>query len=145
MSEMTSAKSAELVWQRLWFTLREQNWTSMAVLGTTDAQSVEMVARTLAEVGIRDEKISVGVISALGMSFSDAAAVAARVEERASQAELVIITSDSPGTNPAMIPVLGAVNAVVLVVRLGESSLDAVRRLADGVGRDKILATVTIG
>ncbi len=79
------------------------------------------------------------------MSFSDAAAVAARVEERASQAELMIITSDSPGTNPAMIPVLGAVNAVVLVVRLGESSLDAVRRLADGVGRDKILATVTIG
>ena len=145
MSEMTSAEPAELVWQRLWFTLREQNWTSMAVLGTTDAQSVEMVARTLAEVGIRDEKIPVGVISALGMSFSDAAAVAARVEERASQAELMIITSDSPGTNPAMIPVLGAVNAVVLVVRLGESSLDAVRRLADGVGRDKILATVTIG
>lgn len=145
MSEMKSAEPADLVWQRLWFTLREQNWTSMAVLGTTDAESVNTVAHALAGVGIRDEKTPVGVISAFGMSFSDAAAVAARVEARASEADLMIITCDSPGTNPAMIPLLGAVSAVVLVVRLGESSIDAVRRLADGVGRDKVLATVTVG
>ena len=38
-----------------------------------------------------------------------------------------------------------AVAAVVVVVRLGEVRLEAIRQTVDAVGRDKVLATVSVG
>ena len=57
---------------------------------------------------------------------------------------LTIIACDSPVEHPAALPLLQAASGVVLVVALG-SRLDTVRKVVDLAGRDKVLATVSVG
>ena len=44
-----------------------------------------------------------------------------------------------------MLPIVQATSGVVLVVRLGAATLDAIRKTVAGVGRDHVVATVSIG
>lgn len=136
--------STDPEWQRLWFTLQGRAWSSLAVIGTDVAADADRVARTLAAVGKRDGQIPVEVVTALGVSFQDVPRIVNLVSH-ASPEKLLLVSCDPLRRNPAMIPVLQAVGGVVLVVRLGESRLDSVQKTVDAVGRDKIVATISVG
>lgn len=97
-------------------------------------------------VGNLDKKVPVRVISALGMSYQDVTGVIAQISPEAStEPELTVVACDSPQVNPAMIPIIQAASGAVLVVRLGDSLLDSVRKTVEVVGREKVLATVSVG
>ncbi|MEP7118394.1 MAG: hypothetical protein ABI880_12475 [Acidobacteriota bacterium] len=134
-------ESHEVEWQRLWFTLQTRGWTSLAVVGIDDAKLAVDVANRIAEVGSVGKKSPIRVISALGVAMPDIDAVVSRLAEPVQ----TIVACDSPRANPAMLPIVHATSGVVLVVRLGHTSLEAVRRTVDGVGRDHVVATVSIG
>lgn len=133
----------QIEWQRLWFSLRTVPWQVLAIVGIDGASFGSDAAKRLVEVATRDEKTPVGVISALGMSFQDTTSVVARLREGGSG--LTLVVCDSPAVNPAAIPIVHAVSGVVLVVKLGEARLEALARAVDVVGRDKVLATITVG
>ena len=136
----------DLEWQRLWYTLRGRAWTSLAVLGIDGAAGAGDVASRLAMVGNLDKKVPVRVISALGMSYQDVTGVIAQISPEAStEPVLTVVACDSPQVNPAMIPIIQATSGAVLVVRLGDSLLDSVRKTVEVVGREKVLATVSVG
>ena len=130
-------------WQRLWFSLRAYEWRSLAILGIEGASQAEQAAQRLIAVAFEDEKTPVAEINALGMSYQEAIGVASTLQLAGQP--LTLVTCDAPDVNPAMIPIVQAVTGIVVVVRLGETRLDAVKRTLDVVGRDKILATVTVG
>ena len=131
----------DVEWQHLWFQLRAHGWTSLAVMGVGSAADAGEVAVRLAAVGNLDTKVPVRMVSAVGMSIEDVAGVLALLGEPT----LTVVACDSPRSNPAMIPIVQAASGVVLVVRLGESLLHSVRRAVDSVGREKVLATVSVG
>ncbi|MEZ5420632.1 MAG: hypothetical protein R2708_25265 [Vicinamibacterales bacterium] len=136
----------DLDWQRLWLTLRGIPLTSLAVFGIDGASGAEEVVNRLAAVGNLDKKTPVRVISAIGLSLEGAAGVVADLQTPVQPgSSLAVVACDSPRTNPAMIPIVQASSGVVVVVRLGETLLDAVRQTVDGIGRDKVLATVSVG
>ncbi len=133
----------EFEWQRLWFSLRAHTWRSLAVVGIGSASNATGAANKLIQVAARDEKTPVGMISTLGMSFQDTTSVVTRLRDDG--AGLTLVVCDSPAVNPAAIPVVHAVSGVVIVVKLGEARLDAVARAVELAGRDRVLATVTVG
>jgi hypothetical protein len=133
--------SYEVEWQRLWFTLQTRGWTSLAVIGIDDAKAAVEVANRIAAVGSVGKGSPIRVISALNVTMAETAAVVDRLAEPVP----TLVVGDSPGSNPAMLPIVEATSGVVLVVRLGEASLDAVRKAVAGVGRDNVVATVSIG
>lgn len=139
----TDTEAQEPEWQRLWFTLQGRQWTSMAVIGSDGGGDAERVARTLAAIGRRDGQVAVDVITALGITFQDVPRIVGQLAHPVS--DRLLVSCDPLRRNPAMIPILQAVDGVVLVVRLGESRLDAVQKTVDAVGRDKIVATISIG
>lgn len=141
--QLTTDGAAEMAWQQLWFSLRGRHWHSLAIVGTERAPTATEVAQQLAIVGRRDEKTPVDVISASGMSFEDTTAVVKRFE--AERSPLTLVACDSPLENAAMIPLLAAVSGVVLVASLGATRLEALRRITNLVGRDKVVATVSVG
>lgn len=136
---MTAQPNVE--WQRLWFTLQSHRWTSLVVVAIDGAADAGQVAMRIAEIGKADTRTPVRVISASGASLDAVAEVVARLGEPT----LTVVTCDSPRSNPSMLPIVQAASGVVLVVRLGETSLDSVRKTVDSIGRDKVLATVTVG
>jgi len=136
---MTARPSVE--WQRLWFTLQSHQWTSLVVIGIDGAKDASQTAMRIAEVGNLDKRTPTRVISALGASLD----AVAEVVDRLAEPTLTLVTCDSPRANPAMLPIVQAASGAVLVVRLGETSLDAVRKTVESIGRDKVLATVSVG
>ena len=134
---------SEIEWQQLWFSLRSREWHTIALVGIDIADLATEAAQRLAKVGMRDEKTPVEVISALGMSFQGTTALARECQSVAPPA-LRLIACDSPAEHPAALPLLQAVAGVVLVVNLG-ARLESVRRVAELAGRDKVLATVSVG
>lgn len=133
---------SEIVWQQLWFSLRRRGWHTIAVIGIDVAKLAVGAAERLASVGMRDEKTPVEVISALGLPFEGTTALARKCHP--APPALTIIACDSPAEHPAALPLLQAVSGVVLVVALG-SRLDTVRKVVELAGRDKVLATVSVG
>lgn len=136
--------STDPEWQRLWFTLQGRPWSSLAVIGTDASTDADRVARTLAAVGRRDGQIPVEVVTGLGVSFQDVPRIVNQVTH-ASTDKLLLVSCDPLRRNPAMIPLLQAVSGVVLVVRLGESRMDSVQKTIDAVGRDRLVATISVG
>jgi hypothetical protein len=136
---MTAQPSVE--WQRLWFTLQGHQWTSLVVIGIDGAKDASQVAMRIAEVGNLDKRTPVRVISAFGASLD----AVAQVVDQLGEPTLTVVTCDSPRSNPAMLPLVQAASGVVLVVRLGETWLDSVRKTVDSIGRHKVLATVSVG
>lgn len=134
---------SEIEWQQLWFSLRGRDWQTILVIGIDIAELATEAAERLANIGMRDEKTPVNVISALGMSFQGTTALARQCQS-APPSTPTLIACDSPAEHPATLPLLHAVCGVVLVVPLG-ARLDTVRRVAELAGRDKILATVSVG
>lgn len=134
---------SEIEWQQLWFGLRARSWSSLAVVGIESADLAVAAATRLATVAERDEKIAVDVVSALGMPFEGTMGLARTCQSGAGSA-LTLIACDSPARNAAALPLLQAVSGVVFVVSMG-ARLDQVRRALDLVGRDRVMATVTVG
>lgn len=131
-------------WQHLWFTLQARPWSTLAIIDSAGAHDAESVARALSAVARKDGGTTVDVIRAHGAGFPDLSRLLAEVAE-ASPLQLRLVACDPPGRNPAMIPILHAVSGAVVVVRLGEASTAALDQTIDVVGRDKIIASVSIG
>jgi len=131
-------------WHHLWFTLQARPWSALAIVDTTSGSDGERVARMLAEVARRDAGTAVEVISAQGAGFQDLPGLLADVAE-SSPRDLRLVACDTPATNPAMIPILQAVTGAVVVVRLGDATTAVLDSTIAVIGREKIIASVSIG
>lgn len=144
-AETMAGVAADVDWQRLWFTLQERAWTSLAVVGTDSGNDADRVARLLAMVGQRDGHVPVQMVSALGIGYTDVPRIVAQLALASPETHLLVVSCDPLRRSPAMIPIVHAASGVVLVSRLGESLLESVRTTVEAVGRDRVLATVTVG
>ena len=145
---MSGPLSREPEWQRLWFSLQRQPWRSLAVLGTDGSTDAGLVARTLAAIGTRDGQTPVRVLSATGVSFPDVPRIISQMCPFATPGEespLTVVACDGLDRNPAMIPIVQQASGVVLVVRLGQARLHSIRTTVAQVGRERVLATISLG
>lgn len=132
-------------WQRAWFSLQRREWSSLAVIGTESGAEAEAAARHLATIGTRDGLRSVQVLSALNLSFADAPRLLDLLSEMVGTGELAIVVCDPLHLNAAVLPVLHAVSGVVLVARLGTAQLSRVKKTVEAVGRERVVATISVG
>lgn len=131
-------------WQRLWFMLQGRRWSALAVVDATSGADATEVAQSLATIGARDGQALVQVIHALGASFQDVPGLVKQIAE-ASEHDQKLVACAPVRSNPAMIPILQATSGAVLVVRLGTATTAAVDAIVDAIGRDKVLASISIG
>lgn len=144
MTNKTAVTANRSEWQHLWFTLQARPWSTLAIIDTAAGHDADSVARALAAVAAQDGGMAVDVIPAQGASFHDLPRLLAAVAE-ASPQDLRLVACDAPARNPAMIPILQAVSGAVVVVRLGEATTATLDKTIDIVGREKIIASVSIG
>ena len=131
-------------WQPLWRSELAKPWNTLAIVGTDTAADACRTAEILAAVAEQLGK-PVRVVSAVGATPVEARGIVEQVTTWASGGTHLLVACDSLRTNTSMLPVLQATSGVVLVVRLGESLLASAKRTVSAVGRERILATVTIG
>ncbi len=109
----------------------------------TPGRSEFDVAERLVVMGTTNTHQRYCLISAEGIGVADTDRVVAMIRAAEARGERVIVACDSIATNPASAPVLRSVNAVIPVVRLGESDRRALDRCVATVGRNRVIGVVT--
>jgi hypothetical protein len=131
-------------WQRIWFTARQRDWSSLALVPSDASVDVVRVADILMTTGQMHGERPVGVVNATGLQLPgvqktiDSIAAITRREERA------IVPVDPIDDNAAAIAILRACSAAVLVVRLKESLLSTALAATELIGRDHLLGGVVL-
>lgn len=134
-------------WERLWFMLRVKPWTSLAVVPAGAGAQADRAVKTLAAAGRRDGRLPVSTYSAVGRTATEVKDLTETLATPPGAVDrlLTLVACEPLHDNPGMIPVVHAASAVLLVVPLADSTLASVRTAVELIGRDRILATVSVG
>jgi hypothetical protein len=131
-------------WQRIWLSIRNHSWSSLALVPPDSSLDVTMVAETLAVIGRLESDHGVTVINAAGVQLSSVQQVVDSITAAVARGERVIVPVDSFADNPSSIAIAQATSAALLVLRLGESGFRVARQALDAVGRERFLGSVVL-
>jgi len=144
MADRSNASVTARDLQRLWLSLTQESWASMAVVPTDPSDSARGVTGALIEIAGLYELSPIRIVDAGGVSLVEGARVAEHVESLVSTGARVVVAVDSPYHNPGAVPILNAVTAALLLVRLGSSDAATVHSAIAIVGRERILGCVAM-
>jgi hypothetical protein len=132
-------------WQRLWFSTRHQDWSSLALVPGDASVEVSQVAETLAATGRLYGDRSVSLLNGQGVQLPDVHQLLETLAAMIGHGEWVIVPVDAIVENPSSVPIVRATSAALLVVRLGESLLESARSAIEVVGRERFLGSIVLG
>jgi hypothetical protein len=131
-------------WQRIWFSARHRDWSSLALVPSDGTVDVNRMADMLATTGRLHAERPVSVVAATGVQLEAVQQIVDSIAKITNHGERVIVPVDPVADNPAAIHVLRACSAAVLVVRLGESLLAAAETTIEIVDREKFIGGVVL-
>jgi hypothetical protein len=130
--------------RRMWVGLLRERWSSLAVIRVGDDTPTEALTEALADVARLLDPGRVRVVDATALPAAACARVASEIVEAAVGGARTVVTVGSPVEDPSRLPLLAALDAAVLVVRLGTAEAAAVRAAVELVGREKTLGCVAL-
>lgn len=131
-------------WPPIWFSLAEHDWRSLVLVPSERTASAVVTARALGAVGDAYEEHGVRVIEAERETPGAVREVIRQLAERNSAGLRTIVLVSSPLLDVNAIPIARAVDAAVLVVPLGTTSLRDARRVLQLIGRDRFIGSIAI-
>jgi hypothetical protein len=133
-----------LDWQRVWFSTRQRGWSSLAIIPSDAGIDVGKVAEALASIGRQHGEWPVSLVNTVGVQLADVNQVIDSIDALTKRGECVLVPVDPITENPSTTPIVRAMSAALLVVRLGESQLSSARSVIDLVGRERLLGSVVL-
>lgn len=131
-------------WQRIWFSIRQQGWSSLTLVPTHASIDGQKVAEAFAATGRVQGERPVSVINGTGIHIEGVQQVIEAIEAAVSRGEWVIVPVDAIADNPSGIAIVQAASASLLLVRLGESLLTSAQNAIDAVGRERFLGSLVL-
>lgn len=131
-------------WQRIWFAVRSQTWTSLALIPSNVGIDSARVAESLAAMGRVHGERPVTLINATGVEIAKVQAVIDAIAAGVARGDRVVVAVGAISEQPSSVAIAQAASAALLIVRLGESQLDTAQSALLAVGRDRFLGSVVL-
>jgi hypothetical protein len=141
---VSTPQSPDNEWQRIWFSIRQHTWSSLALVPSHSGIDVVKVAQTLVATGRLQGERPVGLIDATGVRMSNIQQVIGSLGTVAERGEHAIVPVDAIHDNPSTIAIVQAASMALLVVRLGESLLASAQTTLDVVGRNRFIGSIVV-
>ncbi len=132
-------------WQRIWFSTRQQNWQSLAIIPSDPEVDVVRVAEALVAVGRLHGERPVTLVNATNLDLKNVQPSIESIAGLTARGEWIIVAVDPVVENPSAMAIVRATSAALLVVRLGASLLPSARAAVDVIGRERFLGSVVLG
>jgi hypothetical protein len=146
MQSMSSASNTmDPVWQRLWLRCQQHDWQSMAFIGSSkrDPDGVLEIAHGMARLASElGQELTVFDARALGLK--DMGRMLAQIQSITSRGKRCIVVLKLVTENATTVPMAQNVDAALLGVFIGETSVVASSRTVEEVGRAKFLGSVVL-
>jgi hypothetical protein len=132
-------------WQHLWFLLQTVAWSALALVPADKGMDVRAVANTLVDIARQNGVANITMLDAVGARFNDMQDVLLALEGSKKRGAQVVVSCDHPDDNPAVLTIARAASRTLLVVGLGQSRIEAARKTVEAVGRERVMASITLG
>jgi hypothetical protein len=141
---MSAVQTQASDWQRIWLSIRQHGWTSLAIVPSHTGLDVAELAEALAATGRLQGQRPVTVVNAMGTELEGARQLIESINESVDRGAWVVVAVDTVADSPTSIAIIQAVSSALLVVRLGESLLGAAQATLDAVGRGRFLGSIVL-
>ena len=141
---MNSLPDLDNEWQRVWFSIRHQGWSSLALVPSHAGIDMNKVAELLAATARRQGERPVHVVSGVGASLESMETILSSVRTATDRGDWVLVPVDAIGDSPIAVPIVRATSAALMVLNLGESLLASVQLALTSVGRERFLGSIIL-
>jgi hypothetical protein len=131
------------VYARAWFGLAHHPWTSVALVPANPGIALLTIANAIAAVG-NSYADPVAVLTAQHVTPASARSLLVELARRNASGDRSIVATAWPLRDAGVIPIARAVDACVLIVRLGETTLREARETIACIGSERFLGSVTV-
>ncbi|MDB4934160.1 MAG: hypothetical protein JWP87_1132 [Labilithrix sp.] len=141
----SSSNTMDPVWQRLWLRCQQHDWQSMAFIGSSkrDPDGVLEIAHGMARLASELGQ-ELTVFDARNLGLKDMGRMLAQIQSITSRGKRCIVVLKLVTENATTVPMAQNVDAALLGVFIGETSVIASSRTVEEVGRAKFLGSVVL-
>lgn len=141
----SGSNTMDPVWQRLWLRCQQHDWQSMAFIGSSkrDPDGVLEIAHGMARLASELGQ-ELTVFDARNLGLKDMGRMLAQIQSITSRGKRCIVVLKLVTENATTVPMAQNVDAALLGVFIGETSVIASSRTVDEVGRAKFLGSVVL-
>lgn len=133
------------VWQRLWLRVQQHDWKALALIGSSkrDPAGTLQVAHGLAKLASELGQ-ELTVFDARNLGLKDMQRMLAQVQSITSRGQRCIVVMKLVTENATTVPMAQQVDAALLGIFIGETTVMSASRTIGEVGRGKFLGSVVI-
>ncbi len=144
-SMVSGSNTMDPVWQRLWLRCQQHDWQSMAFIGSSkrDPDGVLEIAHGMARLASELGQ-ELTVFDARSLGLKDMGRMLAQIQSITSRGKRCIVVLKLVTENATTVPMAQNVDAALLGVFIGETSVVASSRTVEEVGRAKFLGSVVL-
>ena len=141
----SGSNTMDPVWQRLWLRCQQHDWQSMAFIGSSkrDPDGVLEIAHGMARLASELGQ-ELTVFDARNLGLKDMGRMLAQIQSITSRGKRCIVVLKLVTENATTVPMAQNVDAALLGVFIGETSVVASSRTVEEVGRAKFLGSVVL-
>ena len=141
----SGSNTMDPVWQRLWLRCQQHDWQSLAFIGSSkqDPDGILEIAHGMARLASELGQ-ELTVFDARNLGLKDMGRMLAQIQSITSRGKRCIVVLKLVTENATTVPMAQNVNAALLGVFIGETSVVASSRTVEEVGRAKFLGSVVL-
>lgn len=141
----SGSNTMDPVWQRLWLRCQQHDWQSLAFIGSSrrDPDGVLEIAHGMARLASELGQ-ELTVFDARNLGLKDMGRMLAQIQSITSRGKRCIVVLKLVTENATTVPMAQNVDAALLGVFIGETSVIAASRTVEEVGRPKFLGSVVL-
>jgi len=131
-------------WQRLWLTVENRPWRSLALIPAADGASVDfslIIAVTLSRTGMVHLGRPVQVADATQVPLAQLSRFLAEVQRFTNEGERLLVALPPVGSSPITASIAQSVDAAVLCVLFDKMSSSQAKKTIQSVGRERFLGS----
>ena len=131
-------------WPPVWFAFAQHRWNSMVLVPAHAGVSVLAVSRALANAGRSYDEPTLGLIEAERVAPSRVQGIVNDLRSRSALEQRTIVAVASPLEDNSAVPIIRGCDVAVMVVPLGDTTLESARKTLAVVGRGSFLGAITV-
>lgn len=131
-------------WERLWFTLEERNWRSLALVAAQDGDHTLEAAHAICHAATVFQDASVVVIDATTAMPGDVATIRATIGDCLWSGQRVLVALSNPLVHTSTIPLSRFTDAALLCVALNQADLMEARRVVRCIGASRVIGSISL-
>ncbi len=143
--QAAAATLSNPIWQRLWLRCHQSDWQSLALVGSSkrDPNAMLEIAQGLARIG-KELGQELSVFDARAIGLVDMDGTLSQIKALVVKGKRCLVVLNMVSENATTVPMVQSLDAALIGVFIGETTVVAASRTIEESGRSKFLGSIVL-